>query len=108
MGVKDICDALFSQLEEERITSSDLASICGLTTEDLQVLVEFGIIDPEGIEPSSWSFSYHCISIGRKASRLKRDFDLSPIGIALVLLYQMRISELEEHLREIECQLPNR
>lgn len=105
MEIKDICDALFSQLEKDRLASSELIQGYGITIEELHALVEFGIIDPEGGEPSSWSFSYNCISVVKKASHLKRDFELSPLGIALVLLYQKRIHELEDHIKTLECYL---
>ena len=45
------------------------------------------------------------IVLGRRASRLKVDFDLNLSGLALALTYLERIEEMEAELERLRCQL---
>lgn len=106
MKEKDICDAEFFHYEEKMVSFSKLTKVSGLGAEILEELIEFGVLEPkEGESPDSWIFSSYAITIARKASKLKVDFDLLPTGIAIALIYQKRIQELEERVKELECQL---
>jgi chaperone modulatory protein CbpM len=106
MEKKDICEAEFFHYEEKTVSFSKLTQVSGLGADILEELIEFGVVEPkEGKSPDSWIFSSHAITIARKASKLKGDFDLLPAGIAIALTYQKRIQELEERIKELECQL---
>ncbi len=105
MELKDICEAAFYHMEEYQITLTELIQVSGLTMEEIQVLIEFGVLSPKGDEQTDWLFSDNCILLARKAKKLGRDFELTPVGIALLLLYQAKIHELEDRLRALECHL---
>ncbi|MGA1871673.1 MAG: chaperone modulator CbpM [bacterium] len=102
---KDICDALFFHREHIHITLRELKEVSMLTSEEIQELVEFGILRPIGNEPDSWLFTSHCMTLARRALRLKKTFDLKPAGLALALIYQEKIRELEKRIHELECYL---
>jgi len=106
MKKRDICDAEFFHYEKKTVSFSELTQISGLSEEIIEELIEFGVFEPEqGESPDSWTFSSYAITIARKAWRLKVDFDLLPAGIAVALTYQKRIQELEERIKELECEL---
>ena len=105
MKSNKICEAIFVHKEEYRITLSELKEVSGLRIEEIQELVEFGVLEPDGEDPSNWLFTSHSLTIARRAFKLKRDFDLKPAGIALALTYRDRIYELEKRIRELECHL---
>lgn len=87
------------------VTLTELAESSGLTTVEIRELVELGAFEPR-TEGAEWLFTARSIELARAAHRLRAAFDLSAPGIALVLAYVERIRELEQRLRELECQLP--
>jgi chaperone modulatory protein CbpM len=98
-------ESLFCLREDRRISLTELKQVSGLTIREIEELVDFGVLEAQGKDPDKWIFSSHCITVVRKAVRLKKDFDLNPSGIALALTYQEQIQELETRLQELECQL---
>jgi chaperone modulatory protein CbpM len=92
--------------EHAEIALEELARTSGLSVEEIVELVEYGVFEPSGGgQVSAWRFSARTITLGRRASRLKSDFDLNLTGIALALTYLERIEELEEEIRRLRCQL---
>jgi chaperone modulatory protein CbpM len=81
----------------------------GLTVEEIVELVEQGVFVPVSTPipatVSAWRFSSSTIALGRRASRLKADFDLNLSGLALALTFVERIEELEEELNRLRCGL---
>jgi chaperone modulatory protein CbpM len=87
-----------------------LVQACGLTAEEIVELVEHGVFTPISAAParspvSAWRFSATTIAIGRRASRLKADFELNVSGLALALTYLERIEALEQELNRLRCNL---
>jgi len=100
--------ALFA--EHSEVALDELVQACGLTAEEIVELVEHGVLTPISVPParlpaSAWRFSATTIAIGRRASRLKTDFDLNVSGLALALTYLERIETLEEELNRLRCAL---
>jgi chaperone modulatory protein CbpM len=99
-------DATLQFLDEAtEIALEELLAASGLGHAELLELVELGVFDPRGGEHTAWRFSSRAISLGRRAARLRDDFGLDPVGMALALAYLERIEALEARLRELECQL---
>ncbi|HTS55882.1 MAG TPA: chaperone modulator CbpM [Burkholderiales bacterium] len=101
--------ALFT--EHLEVALEELAQASGLLPDEIVELVEYGVLQPvggnsiEGGGISAWRFSARAIVLGRRASRLKADFDLNVSGLALVLTYLERIEEMEAELARLRCQL---
>jgi len=101
--------ALF--IEQLEVALEELAQASGLKAQEIVELVEYGVFQPSGETPSgtgpisTWRFSARHIVLGRRASRLKADFDLNLSGLALVLTYLERIDEMEAELERLRCQL---
>lgn len=105
MGQETANECLFCLRGDKRISLTELKQVSGLTTREIEELLDFGVLEVQGKDPDNWIFSSHCITVVRRATRLKKDFELNPPGIALALTYLERIQELESRLRELECQL---
>lgn len=88
--------------DESPITLGDLCRICGITAEQVLALVDEGIIEPAGPEPSVWRF--HAISIRRvrSAYRLNRDLGVNLAGAALAVELLEEIEQLRTRLQLLE------
>jgi len=97
--------------EHVLIALEELSEASGLSAEEIVDLVEHGAFEPAGGggasagDVRSWRFTARYIITGRRASRLRQDFELSTPGLALVLSFLDRIEELERQVRTLEAQL---
>lgn len=89
--------------EHLEIEMEELASTTGLTVEEIVELVEYGVFQPLGGEPMAWRFSARSITLGRRASRLRADFELDLAGMALVAALLERIEDLEAQVDRLRC-----
>jgi chaperone modulatory protein CbpM len=98
--------------EHLEVALEELAQASGLSQHEIVELVEYGVFQPVGGPfagsgaVSAWRFSSRTIVLGRRASRLKADFDLSVSALSLVLTYLLRIEEMEAELAQLRAQLP--
>ncbi len=97
--------------EQLDVALEELAQASGLLPQEIVELVEYGVFEPSGgAQPgtgavSAWRFSARHIVLGRRASRLKADFELNLSGLALVLTYLQRIDEMEAELARLRCEV---
>jgi chaperone modulatory protein CbpM len=96
--------------EQLEVALEELAAASGLKPQEIVELVEYGVFEPVGgsaqaASISAWRFSARTITLGRRARRLKSDFDLNLSGLALALTYLERIEELETELERLRCQM---
>lgn len=92
-------------LEEQiQIALDELERASGLSIEVITELVEYGVFQPQGSFLHEWRFTARSIAVGRTASRLRSDFELSTPGLALALSLLERIEELERELRGLKAQ----
>jgi len=96
--------------EPLEVALGELAEASGLLPQEIVELVEYGVFQPVGgstqaASVSAWRFSARTITLGRRARRLKSDFDLNLSGLALALTYLERIEELETELERLRCQM---
>lgn len=92
-------------LEEHiQIALDELERASGLSIEEITDLVDYGVFQPQGSRPHEWRFAARCIAVGRRAHRLRTDFELSAPGLALALSLLERIEELEREVRALQAQ----
>lgn len=89
------------------LTLEQLAQASGLSVDELHELTELGALSVRAGD-GGWLFASDCLAQARVARRLREDFELSLAGVALVLAYRERISDLEQRLRALACELPGR
>ena len=71
--------------EDVELTLVEICRTCQLPAERVFELVEEGIIDPLGREPSGWRFRSTSVRRIRCALRLERDLGVNLAGAALAL-----------------------
>ncbi len=79
--------------EETRCSLADLCRFCGVNAEIIHDMIEEGVIDPEGLSPREWRFTYIAIKRVQTAVRLQQDLRVNLPGCALALDL---LDELEE------------
>ena len=90
----------------ETITVSDLSRVCGISSGELNELVEYGALKPWPTRSQGRVFSAACVAPLRTACKLRRDYDLELFTIALLMEYLNRIEELEHELRTLQAKTP--
>lgn len=88
--------------EELELTLAELSAACRLPAEHLLEMVEYGLIEPLGGEPSRWRFSGISVQRVRCAQRLRRDLGVNLAGAALALDLLEEIDRLRARLRRLE------
>ena len=94
--------------EHYEFSLAELCELSGLSETELRELVDYGVLAPIDPDARHWSFSADRLIVARSARRLRRDFDLDPHGVALVVTLLERVRELEEALRDLRAKLPRR
>ena len=90
------------------VSFAEVVAASGFSVDELNELIELGMFEPCGRQGAEQMFSARVIELARAARRLQIDFELPLASVALVLAYRERIRELEERVRQLECQLPGR
>lgn len=91
--------------EYTEITWTQLVSACGLPEGEVRELVRYGALVPRDPTAPTWTFEARWLIVARHASKLRRDFDLDPHGVSVVLSYVERIENLEAELRAMRARL---
>jgi chaperone modulatory protein CbpM len=84
------------------ITVTELCRVCGVTVERIVHLVDEGVVEPLGREPSRWRFSSVCVRRVLYAERLARDLEVNTAGAALAIELLEEIERLRQRLDRIE------
>lgn len=71
--------------EEVELTFGELCRACQVPAERIFELVEEGVVEPLGREPSRWRFQGVSVRRVRCALRLERDLGVNVAGAALAL-----------------------
>ena len=87
--------------EQTRLTLADLCRACAVHAERIIELVDYGVLEPQGREPSRWIFTGASLQRSRAALRLQRDLDIDVAGTALVLELLDEITILKMRLRAL-------
>lgn len=71
--------------DESGLTLDQLCRICRLQSDFVITMVEEGILDPDGEDPTTWRFPGTSVTHVRIVVRLQRDLGINLAGAALVL-----------------------
>jgi chaperone modulatory protein CbpM len=85
--------------EQTQLTLADLCRACAVHAEKIIELVDVGVLEPLGREPSRWRFGGASLHRARMALRLQRDLDIDLAGAALALELLDEIESLRARLR---------
>ena len=83
------------------LTTTEVASRCGIHPELLERFVYLGLIDPSGRADGELLFRFEVVPLVRKIIRLRNHLGINYAGIGLVLELMARIEELENRLQRL-------
>ncbi len=96
-------------LNEQAICSArNLVEVSGLSNEELDDLIENGVIAPVEASAQPMSFPLRYIVVASTARRLRDDFELDRHGMTLAMTLMHRIEELEMELNAVRARLGHR
>jgi chaperone modulatory protein CbpM len=90
--------------EQTKLTLDDLCFACSVSVEHIIKLVDVGILEPIGSEPTCWSFDGISLNRARVALRLQRDIGIDLVGAALALELLDEIKLLRSRLRAVDAE----
>ncbi|MDX1572023.1 MAG: chaperone modulator CbpM [Xanthomonadales bacterium] len=88
--------------EGGELTLGELCRICSVSEDRIMELVEEGIVEPGGRDPSRWRFRSVSVRRVRCAVRLERDLGINAPGAALALDLLDELEVLRARLRRFE------
>ncbi|HEY4317149.1 MAG TPA: chaperone modulator CbpM [Herbaspirillum sp.] len=95
--------------DREVCSAAYLAEASGLSGEEIDELVEMGVIVPAdtaaGTPAQSLSFHLRCVVTVKAARRLRDDFELDRNGMVLALTLLQRIDALQDELGELRARI---
>lgn len=94
----------FPAPETFEIELQDLSRATGFTVDEIVELVGYGVFEPAGAAPLEWRFSVRSVTLGRRASRLRADFELELSALSLVVALLERMEELEGEVNRLRCE----
>ena len=92
--------------EHYELSVEELCELSGLSEAELRELVDYGVLAPTDPRARRWSFGADRLTVARSAHRLRRDLELDPHGVALMVTLLERVRELEEELRALRARVP--
>jgi chaperone modulatory protein CbpM len=92
--------------ERYEFSLAELADLSGVSEADLREWVDEGVLQPLDPQSPQWSFSAERLVTVRMACRIRKDFDLEPDGVALVVSLLDRVHALEAEIRALRARQP--
>ncbi|MGA9854780.1 MAG: chaperone modulator CbpM [Gammaproteobacteria bacterium] len=92
--------------EHTTITLSELAELSGMPADDINELIDYGVITSLDEDGAQATFQAHYVITAKTAHRLRNDFELDARGVALAMTLIERVQELEAQLRTLSAKLP--
>ena len=92
--------------ERYEFTLVELAELSGLPEEDLRKWVDEEVLVPIDSKATPWTFGADRLVTIQLASRLGKDLELEPHGVALVVRLLDRIHALEAEVHDLRASLP--
>jgi chaperone modulatory protein CbpM len=97
---------IFSLDTTEVITLTALAECCGMSTADLEELVDYNALLPLPATAPERAFSAQWVIPLRAAARMRLDFDLDLFTVAILLGKLIQIERLERQLESLQALVP--
>jgi len=94
--------------EHHTLSLSELSELSGLAPDDLNELIDYGVITPIEQHTEPMRFHASCVVTAKTAGRLRTDFELDAHAVALAMTLIERTHALETQLRELGARLPRR
>ena len=94
-----LSETIFCRIEQ-------LAEVSGLSIDEIEDLIDTGIIEPVDEAPATHatrSFTLSCMLTVKTARRLRDDFELDRHGLAVALRLMQRIRALEQQLNDLHA-----
>jgi chaperone modulatory protein CbpM len=88
--------------ENAELSLAQLCRVCELSEQEIIELVEEGVIDPEGKQPSSWRFRAVSLRRIRISRNLRKELGVNAPGAALALDLLEELEELRARLKRLE------
>jgi chaperone modulatory protein CbpM len=88
--------------EQVEISLHELCHACSTSTEWVIELVDEGVLEPIGQEPSHWRFSGPSLSRAQAAMRMQQDLQINLAGVALALDLMQEIELMREQLQGLD------
>ena len=85
---------------QQTCTFEHILEVSGLSKQELNDLIDTGVIEPAQESSRTTLFQSQCIVLARRARRLRDDFELDMSGVSLALKLLERIDELESRLKQ--------
>ena len=90
----------------ETLELTELAHACHLSEADLLELVQYGALTPLDGASEKRRFSAVWVPPLRKAGRLRADFELDLLAVALLLDQLARVESLQQQLHALQARVP--
>ncbi|MFA5631754.1 MAG: chaperone modulator CbpM [Porticoccaceae bacterium] len=87
--------------DEGLLSLAELCRLCRVNADQIQLLVEEGVLEPSGAGPGQWRFESLCILRVRRVVRLERDLGVNLAGAALAAELLDEIDRLRARLRRL-------
>jgi chaperone modulatory protein CbpM len=91
-------------IEENGLVSyKELVAMSGMTEDEVRDLVRYGALEPVDADAPQWIFRAEALTLVRRASGLRRAFELDTHALSVVLGFVERIDALEAQLRRFRA-----
>ncbi len=90
---------------EYSFTLAEMSHCCGVTAEQILLMVGEGVLQPTGGNQRDWRFAAGDLVRARRALRLQRDLGVNPAGAALAIELIDEMKRLRERVRLLEALL---
>lgn len=88
------------------IEQSELGQACRLSVDEIEELVDYGLLTPLGGDPARHVFSAACVQPLREAAGLRARFDLDLFALGLLFGQLDRIAGLERQVHGLRARVP--
>ena len=88
--------------EEIELSLADLCRACRLSAERVFELIEQGVVEPIGRDPTRWRFQGISVRRVRCAQRLAQDLGVNVAGAAVAIDLLEELERLRARLRRLE------
>lgn len=88
--------------EDVELTLAEFCHVCRIPADRALDLVNLGVVEPSGRQPSKWRFQGVSVRRVHRASRLQKDLGVNDAGVALALDLLDELEQLRRRLKRFE------